>query len=133
MGDPGVKDWAVTSTITRAVVSDQDGIILEHTKSGDWPDFTSDDGHKIEGNPWIVAHIGGKWYAGTYEWLKDNQEKKGVNIRKIGNYVKRPPMDGWAPRPGERIGLFVSTPARSSKPEERTIKERSQIVWKIWP
>ena len=24
-------------------------------------------------NPWVIAQVNGKWYAGTYEWLRPGQ------------------------------------------------------------
>jgi hypothetical protein len=122
-----VSNWEVTSKVT-AVNIDHDTICIEHTKAGRWPRRGIG-----EGNPWVVANIGGTWYAATYEYLRSGQTCKHIERRGewgIGPHTKKPPLEGWAPRKGELVGFFVSTFARDST---RTSNERSNIYMLEWP
>lgn len=124
--DRGIASWAVTSTVTGVRISGSE-ICIDHTKAGQWPIWS---GGPVEGNPWVVANIGGQWFAGTYEWLRPGQTCKGITAGNIGQHLKWPPMDGWAPRSGEVVYFFVSTPARLGA---TTINERSNLVRVEWP
>lgn len=125
-------NWAVTSTVTGTSISDAE-ICIAHTKAGQWPVISS-----IEGNPWIIANIGGTWYAGTYEWLRPGQICKSLSSSPpstttaslMGQHIKVPPMSSWTPQSGQTVYLFVSTPARGGL---STIDQRSNIVKTIWP
>ena len=127
-----VANWAVTSTTTSVSVT-KDQICIHHTKAGQWQDIGG-----VEGNPWIVANIGGIWYAGTYEWLRPGQVCKSIAVpqefpdtaHSIGPHVKRSPLSSWVPKPGETVYFFVSTLARDSK---RNGDQRSNLVKVIWP
>jgi hypothetical protein len=121
-----VSRWSVTSRIT-GVSIDNPPVCIEHTKSGDWP---VRDG--IEGNPWIFANVGGKWYAATYEWLRPGQTCKiAVKTSTIGPLTKKEPLESWTPRSGELVGFMVSTPARPGA--THTVSERTNIVMRRWP
>jgi hypothetical protein len=122
-----VGEWDVTSTVTDVRI-DRDTICIEHTKAGRWPRRNGG-----EGNPWVVANVGGTWYAATYEYLRSGQICKHIERRGewgIGPHTKRPPLETWAPRRGELVGFFVSTFARDST---RTSNERSNIMMVEWP
>lgn len=122
-----VSGWAVTSKIT-SIDIDPNTICIDHTKSGRWP--VNNGG---EGNPWVFAKIGGRWYAATYEWLRSGQVCKNISgggPDGIGPHTKKPPLESWAPRKGELVGFMVSAFARDST---RTVLERSNIVMVNWP
>jgi hypothetical protein len=127
-----VSEWDVTSEITNVRI-DHDTICIEHTKSGKWPRFRGGGNVIGEGNPWVFANIGGRWYAATYEFLRSGQTCKHITRRGewgIGPHTKRHPIESWAPRKGELVGFMVSTPARDST---RTSNERSNIQMVEWP
>jgi hypothetical protein len=119
-----VSRWTVTSKITDVSIGDPP-LCIEHTKSGRWPVV---DG--TEGNPWVFAQINGRWYAGTYEWLRPGQTCKQIDAGNIGPHVKRSPLETWRPKSGELVGFMVSTLARDSK---RSVDERTNIVLVRWP
>lgn len=131
-----VSKWKVTSEITDVSISSKK-ICIEHTKAGKWPKYGSK-GNEVEGNPWVIAKVGNRWYAATYEWLRSGQvckklgtDKTGKTIEEsIGPHIKRPPLETWVPESGELVGFMISALARSS---DRTVEERSNIVWKKWP
>jgi hypothetical protein len=127
-----VGGWPATSKITDVSISPTE-ICIEHTMSGRWPTFRGDGGVIAEGNPWVFANVGGRWYAATYEFLRSGQTCKHIERRGewgIGAHTKKDPLESWVPRKGERVGFMVSTPARDST---RTSNERSNIVMVTWP
>lgn len=119
-----IASWAVTSQVTGTRVSPSQ-ICIFHTKAGKWPVWKG-----VEGNPWVVANIGGKWYAGTYEWVRPGQTCKGITAGNIGPHIKFPPMASWRPQKGEVVYLFMSTLARLGA---RSTNERSNLVRVVWP
>ena len=54
-----VRSWAETSALTAAY--DGTTVTLNHTKAGKW----SADSGGLEGNPWVIAEVGGTWYASS--------------------------------------------------------------------
>lgn len=124
--DQGVAGWRVTSTVTGVSISRSE-ICIFHTRAGQWP-ITSD--APVEGNPWVVANLGGQLHGGTYEWVRPGQECKGITAGNIGQHVKEGPLGGWTPRQGERIWLFMSTQSRLGY---QTSNERSNVVEAVWP
>lgn len=134
-----VGGWPAKSTITDVRIRDvrAGGICIEHTKARSWPGVGIS-GTTLAGNPWVFAQIGGRWYAGTYEWLRPGQickltvaGKHGRPSVELGPHVKKPPMTGWVPRSGETVGFMVSTPARFGP--DGPVRERSNIVLVTWP
>jgi hypothetical protein len=123
-----ISEWTQSSTIT-AVRIRQTGLCVQHTMAGRWPVYV-DGGVAGEGNPWIFANIGGQWYGATFEWLRPNQECKGITRLDIGPHTKRSPMATWVPAHGETVGFAMSTPARSNL---RTTNQRSNVVLVVWP
>jgi hypothetical protein len=123
-----ISGWRVTSTVTNVTVSGS-SICIRHTKAGAWPIVTVG-GTPLEGNPWVIANIGGKWYAGTYEWLRPGQVCKGITAGNIGPHIKRSPMTSWRPRSGETVYFGVSTGARFGGGHG---DQRSNFVKVTWP
>jgi hypothetical protein len=122
--DPDISGWPETSRITSASIGNPP-ICINHTKAGQWPVKNG-----LEGNPWVIANVNGRWYAATYEWLASGQICKGIDANTIGPHIGRPPLSSWRPRSGELVGLMVSARARFS-PD--TVRERSNVVWMRWP
>jgi hypothetical protein len=122
--------WPVTSRVTGVTWEPGPGPCIWHTQAGRWPPFTKS-GQVGEGNPWVFAEIAGQWYGATFEWLRPGQQCRAhVSAAIIGPLTERSPLQSWRPRPGERVGFMVSTPARD---HTRTANERSQIVLARWP
>ena len=125
--------WAQTSEITSIKISPNE-ICVRHTKSGKWPtSFIGSPGDltETEGNPWIIANIGGTWYGGTWEWLRVGQECKGLNAADLGPHIKKSPMRTWLPAPGELVYFMMSTRARSEGGQHG--RERTSICGVNWP
>lgn len=123
-----ISGWAQTSTITSVTISSSN-ICIRHTKAGAWPIVTVN-GTPLEGNPWVIANIGGRWYAGTYEWLRPGQICKGITASNIGPHIKKSPMANWVPRSGETVYFGVSTGARFGGGHG---DQRSNFVRMTWP
>ena len=124
-----VSGWAKTSTVTSTSIGNPP-VCIDHTKRGSWPGVSAG-GTTVEGNPWIFAKVGGRWYAATYEWLRPGQECKGISAGNIGAHIKKSPLSSWRPSSGDQVGLMVSTPARFGPQGSR--KERSNVVLVTWP
>jgi hypothetical protein len=126
-----IKNWAVTSTITRAYRNGSD-FCTEHTKSGQWPvlGFFDIPGVVVEGSQIMIANIGGKWYGGAGEWLRPGQVCKLIDGHVGQNvYYDSPPLQYWTPSPGELVGVAVSTPSRAG---QWGTAERSNVVLIRW-
>ena len=123
-----ISGWAQTSTVTGVTISSSN-ICIGHTEAGAWPRLTVN-GTPLEGNPWVIANIGGSWYAGTYEWLRPGQTCKGITASNIGPHIKKSPMTSWVPRSGETVYFGVSTGARFGGGHG---DQRSNFVRMTWP
>ncbi len=129
-----VSAWPTTSRITRLRI-EPGQICIDHTLRGQLPALGAP---PIVGNPWVIANVNGRWFAGTYEWLRPGQECKALGSNPpattvadlIGPHIKRAPLETWRPRKGERVGFLVSTFARDGR---RTSDERTNIVMTTWP
>lgn len=126
-----VRDWRITSDLydVRLPTGDGVGLELRHSQAGQWP-VARIDGTETEGNPWIFARIGGRWYAATYEWLRPGQTVKLISRTNLGDHTKQPPLQAWDPQPGEQVGFMVSCLARTAA---RNCQERTQVVLTHWP
>ncbi len=126
-----ISRWPVTSTITNVRITPSE-ICVDHTGAGRFP--TSTFGTiQVEGNVWILAQFGGRWYAATYDWLRIGQTCKGMTARELGvDQIRIAPMDAsWpGPRSGETVGFMVSARARD---EVRAGEERTNVVLVRWP
>jgi len=123
---PDVSAWPVTSDLSVSVGASR--ITLDYDKANVWP-AREEAGATVNANPWVVAEINGKWYAGTWEWMRFGQTVKNRVIN--GGHVKRSPMDGdWEPERGQRIGIFVSGLIRG---RTRNVSERTELFWVEWP
>lgn len=125
-----VSKWKITSDLSEVSLPLQgSGIELKHSKAGSWPKKVLD-GTAVEGNPWVFAKIGGKWYGATFEWLRPGQTfKPNITRENLGPHTKKAPLSTWVPEEGEEVGFAISGLARDSN---RNIEERSQIVKVKW-
>lgn len=126
-----VSSWAQTSTITSVTVG-APPICIRHTKAGKWPTIYTGGGVAVEGNPWVFAKIGGKWYAATWEWVRPGQTCKERGAGDFRTHVNgAAPLTSWTPQSGERVGFMMSTPARLGAQGPK--RERSNVVVVTWP
>lgn len=116
-----VSGWPITHTVTITKFT-KDRITWKYDSVPKWD---AKDG--LHANPWIIANIGGKWRAATWEWLRPGQSDKNMGGDKtFGNHIKKSawPSD-WDPAKGETVYFFVSGLARDSK---RNSKERTNVI-----
>ena len=126
-----VSGWQVTSEMSLVGFRDR-GISIDHSKRGRWPVLDIANGPEvtnIEGNPWVIAKVSGRWYAATWEWMRPGQKDKGVHPTNIGQHIKRSPLDSWQPVQEEEVYFLMSAPARDRR---RTVLERSNVVRVLW-
>ena len=118
-----VSKWPVTTTVNVSFSGDK--IQFPYDKAKTW---RAVDG--VNANPWVIAKVNGQWYAATFEWLRFGQTVKPMYTVR-GDHTKSPPLSGnWAPKKGERVGIFVSGLART---KTRNHQERSNVVMVTWP
>ncbi len=124
-----VSGWPVTTQITSVTFSSGQ-IRFPFDAANRWT-VRTDAGTTtpVIGNPWIVFEYQGQWYAGTWEWLRPGQTSKPMRVVD-GAHIKRAPIPtSWRPKSGQRVGIMVSTHARSRVFD----RERSNLVWTVWP
>jgi hypothetical protein len=133
---PNVNTWPQTSTVTATQQTDHN-LCIWHTALGQWPYtlFFDDPSTTVEGNQWVFANIGGRWYGGAADWYRPGQACKDVTAQTIGRDAfynpSQEPLHSWVPRPGEVFGLMDSTPARAW-PAMRTLDQRTNVVLVRW-
>lgn len=136
LGPPNVASWPQTSTVTGTVAIEH-YLCINHTKLGNWPaiQFFDDPYTTTEGNQWVIANVGGRWYAGAADWYRPGQSCKDVTADTIGHDAfyspSWEPLRSWVPAVGEAFGLFATTPARAW-PNMVSINERSNVVIARW-
>ena len=129
------RDWDETSSIKYVEVGLKGSIEIVHSKAKEWK--AVEDG--IAGNPWMIVPIRGKYYAGTYEWLREGQTVKFGRFRNLydlymedkkclADHFKVLPLNKFYPKGGEIVGFFVTTLARS-RSYGANGRERSNVVW----
>lgn len=127
-----VRDWPVTTTVAPSVSGNT--LRMPFDKTIVWP-TAQIDGGAVNANPWaIVKWTDGKWYAGTFEWLRKGDPNKGKGVLDHtggkGDHFKVSPLNKWTPKSGERFYIMVSGLARSNV---RNVKERSEPAEIVWP
>ena len=120
-----VSGWPVTASLHASVGGGT--ISMPYSKAKVWPAV---DG--VNANPWVFVNMNGQWYAATFEWFRAGQTSKPVGVLdgSKGDHIKVSPLNGWRPRSGERIGLMVSSLARTKM---RNVQERSNVSMVTWP
>lgn len=128
---PDIAAWPVTSVLAQATCDGREWR-FPHSAAGSWPTFDLGPDTPVEGNVWIVAHVGGRWCAATFDWMRVGQTHKTEPIEHLGvDQVRQAPMDAsWVPRKGDELYLFVSTPARDGQKTSRA--ERSNVMRLTW-
>jgi hypothetical protein len=114
---PDPSKFTVTATLSNIKISGST-ISWDWTHPSRWPSYGSDGGGVI-GNNWVFAKINGRWYAATWEWLRDTTNKVTLEA-KSGEppfiQSERSPINEWYPKSGEEIGFMVSTCVRGGIP-----------------
>ena len=125
-----VRDWPATAKLTAKI--DAKNIHFPYDKANVWPVATSGTGKGTNANVWALAKVGGRWQAGTWEWLRKGQTSKPVGCLdgSKGDHFKVKPLSSWRPKSGERFYILVSGHARTAG---RTVKERSNLAEVMWP
>ena len=120
-----VASWPVTTTLNASVSGST--VSLSYDKAKDWP---SVDG--VCANAWAIVNINGKWYAGTFEYLRSGQTSKPSYTLdgSHGDHFKVSPLSSWRPHSGEVFGLMVSGLCRNGL---SNVEERSNICIVRWP
>ena len=81
-----------------------------------------------------IVKIVGKWYAGTFEWLRKGQSSKPVSVLNQtggkGDHFKVAPLSTWVPKPGDEFYVMVSGHARAAG---WNVLERANPVKVRWP
>jgi len=136
LGPANIGTWPATGVVTSTVARPGE-ICIEHTQLGGWPGtaFFDDPGTLTQGNQWMFAFIGGRWYGGGGRWYRPGQACKSTNADDgfTGTFYMEgaEPLRSYVPRPGDLIGLMSSTPARFY-PGMRTVDERTNVVVVPW-
>jgi hypothetical protein len=119
-----IADWPQTSVVT-GITMGPSQICVFHTGANRFP--VSIFGEiEVEGNLWVFAPIGGRWYGATWDWVRPGQQCKGENKYQLGpDQIRIPPMNTWIPESGSPICFAVSARARDGVPAGQ---ERSNIA-----
>jgi len=136
IGPGNIADWEETARVTEAYYV-PGSLCIYHTRLGIWPPtLFASDGTTIEGNQWVFANIGDKWYGGAADWYRPGQACKGIDEFSIGRdafYLKpQSPIYSWIPQSGETFAVMSTTPARAW-PTFRTYDERTNVELIKWP
>lgn len=127
-----VRDWPTTAQMTASISGGQ--IRFPYDKANSWPVATSGVEKGTNANVWAIPQINGRWYAATWEWLRQGQTSKPMWVLDKstgkGDHFKVAPLNNWRPRSGERFYIMVSGHARASG---RNVQERSNPAEVIWP
>ena len=129
-----ISGWEVVSRITRIDISGR-GICVYHTGAGRLGrSRLGNPGEQIdiEGNVWVFAQFGGRWYGATWDWLRPGQQCKGESPSSLGpEQIRISPMDRtWRPRTGDRLCFAMSSRARDGVEAGR---RRSNIACRTIP
>ena len=136
LGPTNVGSWPQTSTVTGTKAMDH-YLCIYHTQLGQWPStlFFDDPNTLLEGNQWVIANIGGRWYGGAADWYRPGQACKDVTQDSIARDAfynpSMEPLRSWVPAVGEQFGVFSTTPARMW-PNMRTLDQRTNVVLVRW-
>lgn len=133
LGPQNIGTWPATGTVT-STVAQPFQLCIDHDKLGSWPgaEFFEDPGTLTQGNQWMFAFIGGRWYGGAGRWSRVGQACKSTTGAADffgGTFYMdtAEPLRSYVPRTGDVIGLMFSTPARFY-PGMRTVDERTNVV-----
>ena len=128
---PDISSWPVTTDLSIDFTSNS--VCLRYDKKNTWDTVTIFGSTDVVANAWVFAQRNGRWYAGTFEWMRPGQECKAMSAVE-GGHIKVSPFDeasGWQPQSGEELYFMVSGLIRN--PSYRNVMERSNVVRVTWP
>lgn len=129
-GSPDIRNWAITSEITRIEFTNG-RIYIDHTKRCQWPGVDIG-GALQEATIFIFENINGQWYGTGGERLRPCQDWKELSRPSdiATGWFYSPywaPFTGNVPRPGEVVGFMIS--AGSTRADNNApVHERSGVV-----
>jgi hypothetical protein len=128
-----VSKWPQTSTLKVTIRGGN--ICLNHADKNSWPSVSMRHTSgksiiKVNANPWVFVKRGGKWYGGTWEWMRTGSVCKGTYAVE-GGHIKVPPLSSWKPKSGETLYFMVSALARFGK--QNNFAARTNVVKVVWP
>jgi len=131
LGPGNIASWPVGARVTNAYANSGE-VCVDHPGLATWPStiFFDDPAELVQGNQWMFAFIGGRWYGGSARWFRPGQACKGIsNDPFAGTFYMdaAEPLRSYVPRPGDTIGLMSSTPNRFY-PSMRTSDQRTNVV-----
>jgi hypothetical protein len=131
LGPGNIASWPVGARVTNAYANSGE-VCVDHPGLSTWPStiFFDDPAELVQGNQWMFAFIGGRWYGGSARWFRPGQACKGIsNDPFAGTFYMdaAEPLRSYVPRPGDTIGLMSSTPNRFY-PSMRTSDQRTNVV-----
>ena len=125
--DADISSWPVTTELTAYLSGGS--LFLRYDAASRWPHARqkAQDGGPLVGNVWVVIGTD----AMTWDWMRPGQQDKArSSVRGTDGHIQHHPYTAWTPVSGERYGFIVSTPART---DERTLNERSNVSYLVWP
>lgn len=137
---PGVRDWAVTTEISRIEAS-ADNVKFTFSKQDGpdrWPDTPDEPGMgPLQYTVWLFLNIGGMWFASAFiqMWFGRDGVGDGImNFTRDWTYDANRwgPMAGHTIQRGETIGFMV-TAGNERNDHPAALHERSSIVTIVVP
>ncbi|HEY4526016.1 MAG TPA: hypothetical protein VJL32_02895, partial [Candidatus Paceibacterota bacterium] len=115
-----------------ADIGSDETVYLDYDKAGIWPiEDPFGDGTEVVGNAWIFVYRRSNWYAATWEWLRPNQTRKGVDNLMGADGSIHGELSNFQLHTGERYYMMVSTPVRNGYQPQ--LEERSNVSEVIVP
>ncbi len=116
-----VSGWAITSDLHKVDISGGQ-INMLHTQACNWPLVDS----AVNANSWVIRKKNNIWRASTWDFMRRCQTTKGYHD--VGA------DDGWRPRDGEEIYIFISGIARPGYAhlDSKSPNERTNIIRYYW-
>ncbi|MBI4049336.1 MAG: hypothetical protein HY395_00765 [Candidatus Doudnabacteria bacterium] len=125
--DRDVGGWAQTANLGVSLNLAGGQITLDSSKKNEWPAIRPDE-DEVNANAWILVWRQGKWYAGTWEYMRPGQDTKSTqNLQNLG--ALKGELSNFIAQPGETYGFMVSGLARN---DLSNVEERSNIVMVLW-
>jgi len=130
-----VKTWPIKATMTlcspdRAPAD----IVLAYDAGTRWPNLA--DNKKVNANVHVIFMIDGRYYGGTWEWLRREvvsatwRRHLEVPFDEIGRQTQMTQMEKHRLSKGDKVWFMVSGLCRGGA---RNVKERTQIMEVTWP
>jgi hypothetical protein len=136
LNSPDVRDWPITTEITRLGLPPGQ-LAIEFTKQDEWPPVRFETAEQ-QATVWIFLQADGQWFGGAVERLRPGQRNKperapvGEMLNEWFVHANWEPMASHKPHPFEPVGWMV-TAGNQRLGQDFVVKERSAIVLTEWP